>query len=110
MRSSATRGAGLAVKGFGERVQRSHRQIRAGRHRFVTHKRRLFFGRHGANETTGAHPEGPGRSEIDALAGRHVKHRLGGQSKAPKGRDEDPEATMSWVRHHDRYAHATAAR
>src|SRR5438552_7058253 len=21
----------------------------------------------------------------------------------PKGRDEDPEATMSWVRHHDRY-------
>ncbi len=28
----------------------------------------------------------------------------------PKGRDEDPEATMSWVRHHDRYAHATAAR
>ncbi len=24
----------------------------------------------------------------------------------PKGRDEDPAATMSWVRHHDRYAHA----
>lgn len=23
----------------------------------------------------------------------------------PKGRDEDPEATMSWVRHHDRYDH-----
>ncbi len=22
---------------------------------------------------------------------------------APKGRDEDPDATMSWVRHHDRY-------
>jgi predicted dithiol-disulfide oxidoreductase (DUF899 family) len=22
---------------------------------------------------------------------------------APKGRDEDPEPTMSWVRHHDRY-------
>ena len=22
----------------------------------------------------------------------------------PKGRDEDPEASMSWVRHHDRYA------
>lgn len=26
----------------------------------------------------------------------------------PKGRDEDPEATMSWVRHHDRYDHAIA--
>ncbi|MES1168784.1 MAG: DUF899 domain-containing protein [Oleiharenicola lentus] len=26
----------------------------------------------------------------------------------PKGRDEDPEATMSWVRHHDRYDLATA--
>jgi predicted dithiol-disulfide oxidoreductase (DUF899 family) len=24
----------------------------------------------------------------------------------PKGRDEDPEAPMSWVRHHDRYDHA----
>jgi predicted dithiol-disulfide oxidoreductase (DUF899 family) len=21
----------------------------------------------------------------------------------PKGRDEDPDSTMSWVRHHDRY-------
>ncbi len=27
----------------------------------------------------------------------------------PKGRDEDPEATMSWVRHHDRYEPAAAA-
>jgi len=27
----------------------------------------------------------------------------------PKGRDEDPEATMSWVRHHDRYEHVTAS-
>ena len=27
----------------------------------------------------------------------------------PKGRDEDPEATMSWVRYHDRYEHATAS-
>jgi len=26
----------------------------------------------------------------------------------PKGRNEDPEATMSWVRHHDRYDHAAA--
>jgi predicted dithiol-disulfide oxidoreductase (DUF899 family) len=26
----------------------------------------------------------------------------------PKGRDEDPEATMSWVRHHDRYDHVAA--
>ena len=26
----------------------------------------------------------------------------------PKGRDEDPAATMSWVRHHDRYEHALA--
>lgn len=23
---------------------------------------------------------------------------------APKGRDENPEATMSWVRHHDKYS------
>jgi predicted dithiol-disulfide oxidoreductase (DUF899 family) len=28
---------------------------------------------------------------------------------APKGRDEDPEAPMKWVRHHDRYAHDTVA-
>jgi len=27
----------------------------------------------------------------------------------PKGRDENPEATMSWVRHHDRYELATAS-
>ena len=27
----------------------------------------------------------------------------------PKGRDENPEATMNWVRHHDRYEHALAA-
>jgi predicted dithiol-disulfide oxidoreductase (DUF899 family) len=26
----------------------------------------------------------------------------------PKGRDEDPEATMNWVRYHDRYEHGTA--
>jgi predicted dithiol-disulfide oxidoreductase (DUF899 family) len=26
----------------------------------------------------------------------------------PKGRDEDPEAPMSWIRHHDRYEPATA--
>jgi predicted dithiol-disulfide oxidoreductase (DUF899 family) len=26
----------------------------------------------------------------------------------PKGRDEDPEATMNWVRYHDRYEHALA--
>ena len=26
----------------------------------------------------------------------------------PKGRDEDPESTMSWVRHHDRYELASA--
>lgn len=26
----------------------------------------------------------------------------------PKGRDEDPEATMSWLRHHDRYDHSPA--
>jgi predicted dithiol-disulfide oxidoreductase (DUF899 family) len=24
----------------------------------------------------------------------------------PKGRDEDPQSTMSWVRHHDRYVAA----
>ena len=28
----------------------------------------------------------------------------------PKGRDEDPEATMNWMRHHDRYENALAAR
>ena len=27
----------------------------------------------------------------------------------PKGRDEDPEATMNWVRHHDRYAQSAHA-
>jgi predicted dithiol-disulfide oxidoreductase (DUF899 family) len=27
----------------------------------------------------------------------------------PKGRDEDPEAPMKWVRHHDRYDEAAAA-
>jgi predicted dithiol-disulfide oxidoreductase (DUF899 family) len=27
----------------------------------------------------------------------------------PKGRDEDPEATMSWVRYHDRYAETANA-
>jgi predicted dithiol-disulfide oxidoreductase (DUF899 family) len=29
---------------------------------------------------------------------------------APKGRDEDPEAPMKWVRLHDRYDHAAVAR
>lgn len=28
----------------------------------------------------------------------------------PKGRDEDPERPMSWVRHHDRYDHVPVAR
>ena len=28
----------------------------------------------------------------------------------PKGRDEDPEAPMKWVRLHDNYEHAAAAR
>ncbi|HKB89112.1 MAG TPA: thioredoxin family protein [Opitutaceae bacterium] len=28
---------------------------------------------------------------------------------APKGRDENPEAPMKWVCHHDRYNHATVA-
>jgi predicted dithiol-disulfide oxidoreductase (DUF899 family) len=27
----------------------------------------------------------------------------------PKGRNEDPEGTMNWVRHHDRYDHVTVA-
>lgn len=27
----------------------------------------------------------------------------------PKGRDEDPEEPMSWVRHHDRYEHVAVA-
>lgn len=29
---------------------------------------------------------------------------------APRGRNEDPEAPMSWVRHHDRYDEVAAAR
>lgn len=28
----------------------------------------------------------------------------------PKGRDEDPDMTMGWVRYHDRYKHATTGR
>ncbi len=28
----------------------------------------------------------------------------------PKGRDEDPEAPMKWVRHHDRYDHVALAK
>jgi predicted dithiol-disulfide oxidoreductase (DUF899 family) len=35
---------------------------------------------------------------LDALVGAYTLLDL-----VPKGRDEDPEATMSWVRHHDRY-------
>lgn len=27
----------------------------------------------------------------------------------PKGRDEDPDSPMSWVRHHDRYDHVAVA-
>lgn len=35
---------------------------------------------------------------LDALLGTYTILDL-----VPKGRDEDPEATMSWVRHHDSY-------
>jgi predicted dithiol-disulfide oxidoreductase (DUF899 family) len=35
---------------------------------------------------------------LDALIGTYNFLDL-----VPKGRDEDPESTMSWVRHHDRY-------
>jgi predicted dithiol-disulfide oxidoreductase (DUF899 family) len=35
---------------------------------------------------------------LDQLIGTYTLLDL-----VPKGRDEDPEATMSWVRHHDRY-------
>lgn len=35
---------------------------------------------------------------LDQLVGTYMLLDL-----VPKGRDEDPEATMSWVRHHDRY-------
>jgi predicted dithiol-disulfide oxidoreductase (DUF899 family) len=35
---------------------------------------------------------------LDLLAGTYNFLDL-----VPKGRDEDPQATMSWVRHHDRY-------
>jgi predicted dithiol-disulfide oxidoreductase (DUF899 family) len=28
----------------------------------------------------------------------------------PRGRDEDPETPMKWIRHHDAYAHVTASR
>ena len=37
---------------------------------------------------------------------RGLDHLIGAYNLldlVPKGRDEDPEATMSWVRHHDRY-------
>jgi predicted dithiol-disulfide oxidoreductase (DUF899 family) len=35
---------------------------------------------------------------LDSLVGAYTFLDL-----VPKGRDEDPDATMSWVRHHDRY-------
>lgn len=37
---------------------------------------------------------------VDQLIGTYTLLDL-----VPKGRDEDPEATMSWVRYHDRYDH-----
>lgn len=40
---------------------------------------------------------------LDQLIGTYTLLDL-----APKGRDEDPDATMSWVRHHDRYDHIAA--
>jgi len=42
---------------------------------------------------------------LDALVGTYSFLDL-----VPKGRDEDPEATMSWVRHHDRYPAQTDGR
>ncbi len=41
---------------------------------------------------------------LDLLVGVHNLLDL-----VPKGRDEDPAAPMSWVRHHDRYDHVAAA-
>jgi predicted dithiol-disulfide oxidoreductase (DUF899 family) len=41
---------------------------------------------------------------LDQLIGTYTLLDL-----VPKGRDEDPEATMSWVRYHDRYDHVAVA-
>ena len=41
---------------------------------------------------------------LEALIGTYTLLDL-----VPKGRDEDPEATMDWVRHHDRYENPTTA-
>jgi predicted dithiol-disulfide oxidoreductase (DUF899 family) len=32
-----------------------------------------------------------------------ILHRLTRLGVVPKGRDENPDQTMKWVRHHDRY-------
>ncbi len=42
---------------------------------------------------------------LDAFIGTYTVLDL-----VPRGRDEDPDATMSWVRYHDRYTPAAAAR
>lgn len=41
---------------------------------------------------------------LEALIGTYTLLDL-----VPKGRDEDPESTMDWVRHHDRYENPTTA-
>jgi predicted dithiol-disulfide oxidoreductase (DUF899 family) len=66
--------------------------------------------------------EAPGISVFARNAAGHVHHTYSTYGRGveliiatynlldlvPKGRDEDAESTMSWVRHHDRYDHAAA--
>ncbi len=67
--------------------------------------------------------EAPGLSVFARLANGDVYHTYSTYGRGldplmgtytlldlvPKGRDEDPEAPMSWVRHHDRYDHVAVA-
>jgi predicted dithiol-disulfide oxidoreductase (DUF899 family) len=67
--------------------------------------------------------EGPGLSVFARTASGDIYHTYSTYSRGldqlistysvldlvPKGRDEDPEATMEWVRHHDKYDHVAAS-
>lgn len=55
-----------------------------------------------ARDTAGAvyHTYSTYARGLDPLIGAYTLLDL-----VPKGRNEDPEATMEWVRHHDRYEH-----
>lgn len=68
--------------------------------------------------------EGPGLSVFARTANGDIYHTYSTYSRGldqligtytlldlvPKGRDEDSDATMSWVRHHDRYDHVASVR